>query len=145
MVEGKKTGTAIDLRQPLDKPFNMENPANYRFWELLDEVVQEEPADSLDQIRKGYYASIGIKKGKPFAPDARMKKILTEAARVGDAMARTIAFHPREPETFYNPNSAWQLPFVGGYKFQWRSEIIMAENAQVKRQTVILFNNASFL
>ena len=144
-MKAKKPAPPLTFANLSGEPFNMENPANYRFWELLDEVVQEEPADSLDQIRKGYYASIGIKKGKPFAPDARMKKILTEAARVGDAMARTIAFHPREPETFYNPNSAWQLPFVGGYKFQWRSEIIMAENAQVKRQTVILFNNASFL
>jgi hypothetical protein len=53
-----------------------------------------------------------------------MKKILTEAARVGDAMARTIAFHPREPETFYHPNSAWQLPFVGGYQFQWRPGVL---------------------
>ena len=30
--------------------------------------------------RLGLLASIGIEKGKPFAPDARMKKILTEAA-----------------------------------------------------------------
>ena len=50
------------------KPFNIINPADYRFWELLNQVVQEEPTDSLDQIRMGYYASIGIEKGKPFAP-----------------------------------------------------------------------------
>lgn len=106
------------------KPFNIVNPAGYRFWELLNEVVQEEPATSLDQIRMGYYASIGIQKGKPFAPDARMKKILTEAAKVGDAMARTIAFHPREPETFYYQGSAWQRPFVGGYLFQWRPGVL---------------------
>jgi hypothetical protein len=30
-------------------------------------------------------AAIGIEKGKPFAPDARMQKILTEAAAVGNA------------------------------------------------------------
>jgi hypothetical protein len=106
------------------KPFNIVNPADYRFWELLNEVVQEEPVESLDQIRMGYFASVGIQKGKPFAPDQRMKKMLTEAAVVGDAMARTIAFHPREPETFYYPNSAWQLPFVGGYLFQWRPGVL---------------------
>ena len=66
----------------------------------------------------GYYASIGIQKGKPFAPDARMKKILTEAAAVGDATARAIAFHWREKAGYYYANSNWQLPFVGGYKFQ---------------------------
>jgi hypothetical protein len=100
------------------KPFNIINPADFRFWELLNEVVQEEPTESLDQIRMGYYASIGIQKGKPFAPDARMKKILTEAAAVGDATARAIAFHWREKAGYYYANSNWQLPFVGGYKFQ---------------------------
>src|SRR5208283_3861333 len=53
------------------KPFNTVAPADYSFWELLNQVVQEEPSDSLDQIRLGFYASIGIEKGKPFAPDAR--------------------------------------------------------------------------
>lgn len=37
------------------KPFNTVYPAGYRFWKLLNEVVQEEPRDSLDQIRLGYF------------------------------------------------------------------------------------------
>ena len=100
------------------KPFNMVNPADYRYWELLDQVVQDEPSESLDEVRLGLYAAIGIQKGKPFAPDERMKKILTEAAAVGDATARTIAFHMRDRDDYYYANSHWQLPFVGGYKFQ---------------------------
>jgi hypothetical protein len=106
------------------KPFNTVAPADYRFWELLNEVVQEEPSESLDQIRLGFYASVGIQKGKPFAPDERMKKILTEAAAVGDATARTIAFHTRDIEDFYYPNSAWQLPFLGGYRFQTQPDVL---------------------
>jgi hypothetical protein len=106
------------------KPFNTVAPADYRFWELLNQVVQEEPTESLDQIRLGYYASIGIQKGKPFAPDARMKKILTEAAAVGDATARAIAFHTREKDAYYYPNSAWQVPFIGGYKFQTQPGVL---------------------
>jgi len=100
------------------KPFNTAAPADYRFWELLNQIVQEEPSASLDQIRLGFYASVGIQKGKPFAPDERMKKILTEAATVGDATARAIAFKMREKDGYYYPNSAWQLPFIGGYRFQ---------------------------
>jgi hypothetical protein len=100
------------------KPFNTVAPADYRFWDLLNEVVQEEPSASLDQVRLGFYASIGIEKGKLFAPNERMKRILTEAAAVGDATARAIAFHMREKDAFYYANSAWQLPFVGGYRFQ---------------------------
>jgi hypothetical protein len=101
------------------KPFNMVNPADYpSYWELLNQVVQEEPSESLDQIRLGYYASIGIQKGKPFSPDDRMKKILTDAAAVGDATARAMAFHMEDRGDYYYANSNWQLPFVGGYKFQ---------------------------
>ncbi len=106
------------------KPFNTVAPADYTFWNMLDQVVQEEPTESLDQIRLGFYASIGIQKGKPFAPDERMKKILTEAAAVGDATARAIAFRTRGKDAYYYENSAWQLPFIGGYKFQTQPGVL---------------------
>jgi hypothetical protein len=106
------------------KPFNTVAPADYKFWELLNQVVQEEPSESLDQIRLGFYATIGIQKGKPFAPDTRMKKILTEAAAVGDATARAIAFRTRDKDAYYYANSAWQLPFIGGYKFQTQPGVL---------------------
>jgi hypothetical protein len=106
------------------KPFNTVAPADYAFWELLNQVVQEEPTESLDPVRLGFYASIGIQKGKPFAPDARMKKILTEAAAVGDASARANAFYMRDRQAFYYANSAWQLPFVGGYRFQTQPGVL---------------------
>lgn len=100
------------------KEFNTVAPGDYTFWELLNEVVQEEPSDSLDPVRLGFYASIGIQKGSPFLPDERMKKILTEAAAVGDATARAVAFKIRQKGDFYYENSAWRLPFLGGYKFE---------------------------
>jgi len=101
------------------RDFGTVAPADYSFWELLDQVVQKEPSESLDQIRLGYFASIGIMKGKAFSPDARMKGILEEAALVGDATARAIAFRMRGDEAFYYPgSSSWQLPFVGGYRFE---------------------------
>jgi hypothetical protein len=106
------------------KPFNTVAPADYTFWDLLNQVVQEEPSASLDQIRLGFYAAIGIQKGKPFAPDERMKKILTEAAAAGDATARAIAFHIRDKDAYYYPDSTWQLPFIGGYKFQTQPDVL---------------------
>jgi len=102
------------------KPFNMVGPSNYQFWEMLNHVVQEEPTDTVDPTTLGLWASIGIQKGKPFAPDARMKKILTEAAAVGDATARTIAYRMRDRAGYYFKNSNWRLPFFGGYEFEWQ-------------------------
>lgn len=102
------------------RDFNSVAPADYPFWEYLNQVVQEEPTESVDPTTLGLWASIGIQKGKPFKPDARMKKILTEAALVGDATSRAVMYRWRSPEGYYYPDtkSAWRTGFVGGYKFE---------------------------
>ena len=74
-------------------------PNDFSFYEMLNEVVQQEPATALDPELMGPLAAIGIVKGKPFAPDARMKKILTEALAVANADARAACFmNPRDAE-----------------------------------------------
>jgi hypothetical protein len=100
------------------KDFSTIAPADYSFWLYLNEVVQKEPAGSLDPVTLGFFASIGIEKGRPFAPDDRMKAILTEAASVGDATARALTFRSRKPSSYYYEGSAWRIPFTGGYMFQ---------------------------
>src|SRR4029450_4941161 len=70
-------------------------PTDYRFYEVLNDVVQQEPATALDAELMGPLAAIGIIKGKPFAPDARMKKILTEALAVANATSRSLLMNPR--------------------------------------------------
>jgi len=101
-------------------PANFVMPTDYRFWELLNQVVQEEPPEGSDPTTLGLFAAIGIEKGKPFAPDDRMKAILTDAANIGAATARALAFDARNREAFFYPDSKsnWRLPFFGGYKFQ---------------------------
>ena len=99
-------------------PSNFVPPGDYPFWSLLNEVIQEEPSEGSDPTTLGLFASIGIVKGKPFNPDARMKKILADAANIGAVTARTIAFKMREKDAYFYPNSAWRLPFFGGYKFE---------------------------
>ena len=72
----------------------------------------------VDPETLGLLASIGIEKGKPFAPDDRMKKILVEASAVGNVTARAIAFRPRNKDVYYYPNSAWFSNMPGGsYEF----------------------------
>jgi len=95
-------------------------PADYKFWEYLNDVVQSSHVDSLDPVSLGFFASIGIEKGKPFSPDQRMKNILTEAAVVGDATVRALTFRMRQKENYFYDNSAWCSPFSGGYKFEWQ-------------------------
>jgi len=90
---------------------------DFTYFEELNQIVQDEPSEALDPERLGLFASIGIEKGKPFAPDARMKKILTEAAAVGNATSRAILFRTRMREAYFYPNSAWVTTFAGGYEF----------------------------
>lgn len=73
-------------------PNNTIHANNFEFYEELNQIVQEEPSESLDPETLGLFASIGIEKGKSFAPDERMRKILTEAAAVGNATARALTF-----------------------------------------------------
>jgi hypothetical protein len=108
-----------------DKDFCTVAPADYMFWEYLNQVIQDEPTESIDPVTLGFYASIGIQKGKTFTPDARMKKILTEAAQVGDATARALCYRWRIKEGFFYPNSAWRTGFLGGYKFEDNGALIL--------------------
>jgi hypothetical protein len=100
------------------KYFNTIGSVDFSFYEDVNEVVQEEPVEASDPETLGLLASIGIEKGKPFKPDARMKKILTEAAAVGDITARAIVYKTRMPEAYFYENSAWNSPYLaGGYLF----------------------------
>jgi hypothetical protein len=128
-VDGIKKNLRIyPLSQAADPPatkfinasgveLNTVHSNDFSYFEELNEVVQEEPSEALDPERLGLFASIGIEKGKPFAPDARMKKILTDAAEVGNATARALLFRTRMKDAYYFPNSAWLTTFSGGYEF----------------------------
>ena len=100
------------------KAFSTIGPGDYSAFEFVNRTIQDEPSDASDPYTLGVFASIGIEKGKPFAPDGRQKKTLTEAAAVGDATARTLTYQSRIKDAYFYPNSAWITPFIGGsYKF----------------------------
>ena len=72
------------------KVMNTVPPNDFSYFEMLNDVVQKEPVGALDPEIMGSLAAVGIVKGKPFNPDARMKRILTDAAAIGTAAARTL-------------------------------------------------------
>jgi hypothetical protein len=101
------------------KVMNTIPPNDFSYYEMLNEVVQQEPAGSLDPEQMGSIAAIGIVKGQPFAPDARMKQILTEAVAVANATARSLFMNPHDPSWYYYPGSAWgNLLLITGYDFE---------------------------
>ena len=91
---------------------------DFHFYEEINAVIQHEPAEAFDPEIVGLFAAIGIKKGQPFAPDERMKGILTDAIAVANATARAILFAPRDVRVKFYPDRQWGTGFVGGsYEF----------------------------
>lgn len=99
------------------KQINTVHSNDFHFFEELNAVIQYEPADAYDPEPLGLFASIGIKKGQPFAPDARRKQLLTEGVAIGNAAARSISFANRDRSVYYCPDRQWFASFAGRYDF----------------------------
>ena len=97
------------------KGFNTNHPSDFTFFEEINQIVQEEPNEAQNPEILGLLAAIGIEKGKPFAPDARLRETLEEAALVGNAASRVIEYRNRE-ESFaaYPGSNTWETGFPGG-------------------------------
>lgn len=105
-----------------NKSFNTIHTNDFSFYQHVNEVIQEEPYGLIDEETRGLFASIGIIKGKKFAPDKRMKKILVDAVAIGNATARSIVWYPRVKgsvdnmkgiKSFPGTESNWIMPWVG--------------------------------
>ena len=103
------------------RAFNTIPPSDFGFFELINENVQNEPATSYDVELAGQLAAIGIVHGKPFTPDERMKRILSDAAAVGQASGRALnwRFATKHPEWAYYEGSHWgSMLWEGGAFFE---------------------------
>jgi hypothetical protein len=111
LATGPREGRHINIS---GMPGNALVPEDAGAFQWLHEIVSYEPADLFNREQLGRLASIGIEKGKPFAPDARMQRILEQAAKQGAAMARVITFASRDPGVFVWDGLSWETPFIGG-------------------------------
>jgi hypothetical protein len=102
------------------KSFNTIPPSDFSFFEMINANVQQEPADSYNPELAGQLAAIGIVKGKDFKPDDRMRKILTDAAAVGNAAGRSFNWRANDvPGWAYYPGSGWSnMLWEGGAFFE---------------------------
>jgi len=88
---------------------------DFGYWEEVNETIQAEPSNGINPEIRGLLASIGIEKGKPFNPDERMKKILTDAARIGSVTAQALTARPRDQRLYVYPGErVWTNPFIEG-------------------------------
>ena len=84
-------------------------------------MVQNEPPELFEPQLYATFAAIGIRKGQPFEPDARTRKLLTDAVAIGNAYARAITYAPRDTERlrdwpdrqYYDWQGTWEISVDG--------------------------------
>ncbi|MFM0475730.1 DUF1254 domain-containing protein [Paraburkholderia strydomiana] len=94
--------------QPEGRKWSQVPPRGLAFWERLDDIIQREPVMERDRVMMGMLQPLGIEKGKSFAPDDRMRKILEDGAQVGELFAQANAFDSRAPGAQYRPGARWR-------------------------------------
>ena len=93
---------------PDGKPWSGGQPRSLDYWKLLAKMVNGEPVHEGYRMIVPMLKPLGIEKGKPFQPDARQKKILEEAALIGEAMARSLSYAKRQKEAKIWPGTQWK-------------------------------------
>ncbi|NIS83021.1 MAG: DUF1214 domain-containing protein [Anaerolineales bacterium] len=114
LATGPKKNSAVNAA---GMGINSLPPEDGSVFEMLNEIIQHEPTELFNPEQLGRLATLGIEKGKPFKPDARMKKIFDQAAKQGVAMCRAIVYSSRDPEINYWPNRRWEKMFVRNTEF----------------------------
>jgi hypothetical protein len=87
-------------------------PRGIEYWQRVDDVIQAEPIKARDIFFHDMLRPLGLEKGKPFRPDARQAKILTDAALVGEAMAKANSADRRFKNDKYRPDAHWDFALL---------------------------------
>lgn len=82
-------------------------PRGMEYWERLNDVIQREPLEPQDTYFHAMLRPLGLEKGKPFKPDTRQTKILTQAALVGEAMAKANSADRRFADGEFRSDAHW--------------------------------------
>ena len=88
-------------------------PRDFGYFERLADFIDYETVSREDFAMRGMLAGIGIVKGQPFKPDARMKAILDKAGQVGFKMAANVSYNYFPDDKIY-PDRVWEQVFIGG-------------------------------
>jgi len=90
------------------KDWQSAQPTDLTYWQYLSDLFANETVEERDRMMFAMLRPLGVVPGQPFAPDARQAKILTEAAQMGDLMARTIAYDKRFDNGTVYPGKHWE-------------------------------------
>lgn len=104
------------------------------FFSKIAELINEEPLLEKDKVMGGMLASIGIEKGKPFAPKGKVKKALEQAAEDGYAYLEHMFETPGYSMDRYWPDRQWMAlrePSEEGFIFDEGDYLLLDERGSL--------------
>ena len=101
---------AIRVFEAPNRNWEGHQPRGLEYWKLVHQAIQLNPLEERDMSIMQGLRNLGIEKGRPFAPTAAQKKILEEAALVGETWAMGNSFLKPNPVKHWtdDPKSQWQ-------------------------------------
>ncbi|MCA0869988.1 DUF1254 domain-containing protein [Seohaeicola saemankumensis] len=70
-------------------------PRGMAFWKVLHAAINNEHLAERDRFFMYWLRTLGIERGKPFAPNERQTAALLDGAKVGELMAKSFVFSER--------------------------------------------------
>ncbi len=70
-------------------------PRGMAYWQVLHAAINDDVVQERDRHFMYWLRSLGIERGKPFEPNEKQIKALTEGAKVGEMMAKSFVFSER--------------------------------------------------
>jgi len=108
----RESPPAMDILDAGTRTWSGIPPRGMEYWERVDDVIQHEPVDARDVFFHAMLRPLGLERGEPFRPDARQTRILTDAALVGEAMAKANSADRRFSGARYRPDVHWDVSLL---------------------------------
>ena len=109
-IHGLGKESTIRVFEAPNNDWEGHQPRGLEYWKVVHQAIQLNPIEERDMAVLQGLKNLGIEKGKPFAPTAAQKKILEEAALVGETWAMGNSFLKPDPVKHWtdDPKSQWQ-------------------------------------
>ena len=109
-IHGLGKTSAIRIFEAPNRNWEGHQPRGLEYWKVVHQALQFNPIEERDMAVLQGLKNLGIEKGKPFNPTDAQKKLLEEAALVGETWAMGNSFAKPVPVKHWtnDPKSQWQ-------------------------------------
>jgi hypothetical protein len=110
-IHGLGKESAIRIFEAPNRNWEGHQPRGREYWKVVHQSIDLNPLEERDMAVLQGLKNLGIEKGKPFNPTAAQKKLLEEAALVGETWAMGNSFLKPNPVKHWtdDPKSQWQF------------------------------------